>query len=100
MKSQSGSFVAKIAELKFLAREETEDECLASERSKEESEPGESEQKKDRKPQRYWEPQEQTLAKIYVQERMSRFDMLMARKERRWRNKSKIRQKKTRYLDL
>ena len=80
MKNQSGSFVSKIAELKYLVGEETESECLASERSKEEAEPGESEQKEDSKPQKYWEPQDQTLAKIEVQERMLRFDMLTARK--------------------
>lgn len=58
MKSQSGSFVAKIDELKVLLREETEAECLASERSKEEAEGGKSEQKEDSKHQKYWEPQE------------------------------------------
>ena len=94
MKSQSGSFVAKTSNLKGLTREVTEAECLASERSKKEAEPGESEQKEDSKHHKYLDPQDQTLAKREVQERTPRFDILIARKERRWRNERKIRQNK------
>ena len=41
MKGKRGTFVAKIAELKCLVKEETESECLASERIKEGAEAGE-----------------------------------------------------------